>query len=85
MKRNNRIPFMTSDNELKAIDKYRFLNCMGSRASAIRILIEKGLASEGAENSNGSESLAAETPVTAKKHAVLEEQHETNRQKGVAL
>jgi len=41
--RQNRIPFMMSDVELKAVDDWRFENRIATRAEAIRRLCQMGL------------------------------------------
>jgi len=51
--------------QVKAIDKYRFSSCIGSRSEAVRILIEKGLASMDAENSNSGLELQPKAAVAA--------------------
>ena len=65
MKKDKRLPIMVSVNELEAIDKYRFSSCIGSRSEAVRILIEKGLASMDAENSNSGLELQPKAAVAA--------------------
>ncbi len=45
--RVERLQIMVSDNELEAIDNWRFQRHMPSRASAIRELLKRGLAAEG--------------------------------------
>lgn len=45
-KKENRIIIPMSHNLLVSIDDYRFSNRCESRAEAVRILIEKGLAAE---------------------------------------
>ena len=44
-KKNNTIPLLLSDNEVKEIDDWRFKQHIGSRNEAIRQLIKKGLVS----------------------------------------
>ncbi len=43
-KRTEKIQLMLDDNELKAIDDWRFENRLPSRAAAIRELIRRGIA-----------------------------------------
>ena len=47
--RGERLQIMLNDDELKALDDWRFARRMPSRASAIRELLRRGLAAEGAE------------------------------------
>lgn len=44
-RRLNRIPIMLTDNELQRVDDFRFKSRVGTRAGAIRGLINTGLAS----------------------------------------
>ena len=46
LKRNEKLQLMLDDEELKAIDDWRFENRMPSRAAAIRELLRRGLQSE---------------------------------------
>lgn len=41
--RENRVPIMLSDDELKAIDDYRFSKRIGTRSGAIRELVSDAL------------------------------------------
>lgn len=45
--RGERLQVMLTDEELKALDDWRFASRMPSRAAAIRELLKRGLASEG--------------------------------------
>lgn len=45
--RIERLQIMVTDDELAAIDNWRFQRHMPSRASAIRELLKRGLAAEG--------------------------------------
>jgi hypothetical protein len=45
--RGERLQIMLTEDELKAIDDWRFIHRMPSRASAIRDLLKRGLAAEG--------------------------------------
>ncbi|MAZ16064.1 MAG: hypothetical protein CL535_07000 [Ahrensia sp.] len=45
--RNERLQIMLSEQELEAIDDWRFQRRMPSRASAVRELLRLGLTSEG--------------------------------------
>ncbi|MEQ8480529.1 MAG: hypothetical protein RIC18_07720 [Hoeflea sp.] len=47
--RNERLQIMVSPEELRALDDWRFLKRMPSRASAVRELLRRGLRSEGVE------------------------------------
>jgi len=47
LSRGERLQIMLSDDELKAVDDWRFQKRMPSRASAIRELLKRGLAAEG--------------------------------------
>ena len=47
LKRGERLQIMLTDDELKAVDDWRFVTRMPSRASAIRELLKRGLAAEG--------------------------------------
>lgn len=47
LRRGERLQIMLSDNELAAVDDWRFGARMPSRASAIRELLRRGLAAEG--------------------------------------
>lgn len=47
LKRGERLQIMLTDEELKAVDDWRFNARMPSRAAAIRELLKRGLAAEG--------------------------------------
>ena len=47
LKRGERLQIMLTDEELAALDTWRFAKRMPSRASAIRELLKRGLAAEG--------------------------------------
>ena len=47
LKRGERLQIMLTDEELKAVDDWRFGARMPSRAAAIRELLKRGLAAEG--------------------------------------
>lgn len=47
LRRGERLQIMLSDDELTALDDWRFGARMPSRASAIRELLKRGLAAEG--------------------------------------
>jgi hypothetical protein len=49
LKRPERLQIMLTEAELKALDDWRFMRRMPSRASAIRELLKRGLAAEGIE------------------------------------
>ncbi|OWY04648.1 hypothetical protein B6V75_00390 [Thioclava sp. F1Mire-8] len=46
-KRLTRLQIMVSDDEIKALDDWRFSQRMPSRAAAIRELLRRGLGAEG--------------------------------------
>lgn len=46
-KRLQRLQVMVADEELSAIDDWRFKSRMPSRAAAVRELLQRGLAAEG--------------------------------------
>lgn len=47
LRRGERLQIMLSDDELRAVDDWRFGARMPSRASAIRELLRRGLTAEG--------------------------------------
>ena len=47
LKRGERLQIMLTDDELSALDDWRFVKRMPSRASAVRELLKRGLAAEG--------------------------------------
>jgi hypothetical protein len=47
LNRGERLQIMLTENELDALDDWRFAHRMPSRASAIRELLKRGLAAEG--------------------------------------
>jgi hypothetical protein len=47
LKRGERLQIMLTDDELRAVDDWRFSARMPSRASAIRELLKRGLTAEG--------------------------------------
>jgi hypothetical protein len=56
--REERLQIMLTDDELKALDDWRFARRMPSRAAAVRELLKRGLAAEGFETAkNGSHSM----------------------------
>lgn len=50
--RGERLQVMLTDEELKALDDWRFKRRMPSRAAAIRELLKRGLAAEGFDLAN---------------------------------
>jgi hypothetical protein len=54
LKRGERLQIMLTDEELKAVDDWRFTARMPSRASAIRELLKRGLAAEGFHTADSS-------------------------------
>ena len=51
--RGERLQIMLTEEELKALDDWRFQKRMPSRASAVRELLRRGLASEGFDMAGG--------------------------------
>jgi hypothetical protein len=51
--RGERLQIMLTQDELDALDNWRFAKRMPSRASAIRELLKRGLAAEGFDLANG--------------------------------
>ena len=49
LNRGERLQIMLTEDEVKALDDWRFAKRMPSRASAIRELLRVGLAAEGVE------------------------------------
>ncbi len=57
LSRGERLQIMLSDDELTALDDWRFAKRMPSRASALRELLKRGLQADGfASAPNGSKS-----------------------------
>lgn len=54
--RGERLQIMLEADELRALDDFRFANRMPSRAAAVRELLRRGLAVDGAVNANGNGS-----------------------------
>jgi len=52
LNRGERLQIMLTDDELKAVDDWRFTTRMPSRASAVRELLKRGLAAEGFDLAN---------------------------------
>lgn len=50
--RGERLQIMLTDDELKAVDNWRFEVRMPSRAAAVRELLKRGLAAEGFGTAN---------------------------------
>lgn len=51
--RGERLQIMLAEDELKALDDWRFKFRMPSRAAAVRELLKRGLAAEGIEIASG--------------------------------
>jgi hypothetical protein len=68
LRRGERLQIMLSDDELAALDHWRFNKHMPSRASAIRELLKRGLAAEGFE--------IAERGSKSKDFGIIEEEDE---------
>lgn len=57
LNRGERLQIMLTDDELAALDDWRFSRRMPSRAAAVRELLKRGLAAEGFASANqGSKS-----------------------------
>jgi metal-responsive CopG/Arc/MetJ family transcriptional regulator len=57
--RGERLQIMLSEEELRALDDWRFAKRMPSRASAVRELLRRGLAGEGFDLAhNGQKSVS---------------------------
>ncbi|HEV2516866.1 MAG TPA: hypothetical protein VGV07_16540 [Devosia sp.] len=54
--RGERLQIMLEADELRALDDFRFANRMPSRAAAVRELLRRGLAVDGAVPSSGNGS-----------------------------
>lgn len=50
LNRAERLQIMLTDDELAAVDDWRFSRRMPSRAAAVRELLKRGLAAEGFDN-----------------------------------
>lgn len=53
LNRGERLQIMLTEDELKALDDWRFAHRMPSRAAAVRELLKRGLAAEGIEIADG--------------------------------
>jgi hypothetical protein len=53
--RGERLQIMLTEEELEAVDDWRFQRRMPSRASAVRELLKRGLAAEGFSAANGGQ------------------------------
>lgn len=53
LSRGERLQIMLTENELEAVDNWRFKSRMPSRASAVRELLKRGLAAEGFDMAEG--------------------------------
>ncbi|MGE0739910.1 MAG: hypothetical protein AB7O98_01105 [Hyphomonadaceae bacterium] len=54
--RGERLQIMLTEDELKALDDWRFTRRMPTRAAAVRELLRRGLAVEGFDLSDGRKS-----------------------------
>ena len=54
LNRGERLQIMLTDDELKAVDEWRFNARMPSRAAAVRELLKRGLLAEGFDTANRS-------------------------------
>ena len=52
LNRGERLQIMLTDEELRAVDDWRFSTRMPSRAAAVRELLKRGLAAEGFDLAN---------------------------------
>ena len=52
--RDERLQIMLTEEELSALDDWRFARRMPSRAAAVRELLKRGLAAEGFEIADGA-------------------------------
>lgn len=52
LNRGERLQIMLNDDELRALDDWRFTARMPSRAAAVRELLKRGLAAEGFVSAN---------------------------------
>jgi hypothetical protein len=52
LKRGERLQLMLTEEEVAALDDWRFTKRMPSRASAVRELLKRGLASEGFDHAS---------------------------------
>jgi hypothetical protein len=75
LNRGERLQIMLTDEELVALDNWRFDKRMPSRASAIRELLKRGLAAEGFDTAAGGSK--------SKDYGVIEpEPPQVNNRKG---
>ena len=56
LERGERLQIMVSNDELQALEDFRFQSRMPSRAAAVRELLRRGLAGEGFLVADGSKS-----------------------------
>lgn len=56
LSRGERLQIMLSQEELRAIDDFRFANRMPSRAAGVRELLRRGLEAEGYHMADGARS-----------------------------
>ena len=54
--RGERLQIMLTQDELEALDTWRFQRRMPSRAAAVRELLKRGLSAEGVEAPSGAKS-----------------------------
>ena len=52
LNRGERLQIMLTDDELRAVDDWRFKTRMPSRAAAVRELLKRGLAAEGIDTAS---------------------------------
>ena len=71
LQRGERLQIMLSEDELRALDDWRFSRRMPSRASAIRELLRRGLSAEG--------FVKADARSTSKSFGVVHDQPEKSR------
>jgi hypothetical protein len=56
LERGERLQIMVNENELRALEDFRFQSRMPSRAAAVRELLRRGLAAEGFLAAEGMKS-----------------------------
>ena len=74
LNRGERLQIMLTDDELAALDDWRFAKRMPSRASAVRELLKRGLTADGFDS--------AEAGSKSKDYGVVETPEEDQRREG---
>jgi len=75
--RGERLQIMLTNEEVMALDNWRFTRRMPSRAAAIRELLKRGLASEGFATADGGSK--------SKDFGVIERPKATSRKRGTRV